>query len=47
MTTIQKQYENRDIRNIKTAISAMDSLKANDFNEFKRKYADVALAHTD
>jgi hypothetical protein len=44
MTNIQKQYENRDIRNIKTAISAIDSLKANDFNEFKRKYADIALA---
>jgi hypothetical protein len=44
MTTIQKQYENRDIRNIKTAVSAMDSLKANDFNEFKRKYANIALA---
>jgi hypothetical protein len=44
MTTIQKQYENRDIRNIKTAMSAMDSLKGNDFNEFKKKYADIALA---
>ena len=33
MTTIKHQYEHRDITNIKTAVSAMDSLKANDFNE--------------
>jgi hypothetical protein len=32
MTLIQQQYKSRDITNIKTAVSAMDSLKANDFN---------------
>jgi hypothetical protein len=44
MTLIQQQYKSRDITNIKTAVSAMDSLKANDFDEFKRKYADMVLA---
>jgi hypothetical protein len=32
MTTIKQQYESRDIGNIKTAVSAMDSLVANDFH---------------
>jgi hypothetical protein len=44
MTLIKQRYQSRDITNIKTAVSAMDSLNANDFNEFRRKYADVALA---
>jgi hypothetical protein len=44
MTTIKQQYESRDIRNIKTAVSAMNSLMANDFNEGKRKYAKIAMA---
>jgi hypothetical protein len=44
MTTIKQQYESRDIRNIKTAVSAMDSLKANDFDEFKRKFTNIVMA---
>ena len=43
MTLIQQQYKNRNITNIKTAVSAMDSLKANDFNEFTRKFAKIAM----
>jgi hypothetical protein len=43
MTLIKQQYKSRDITNNKTAVSAMNSLKANEFNEFKRKYADIAM----
>jgi predicted Zn-dependent peptidase len=32
MTLIKQQYKSRDITNIKTAVSAMNSLTANDFN---------------
>jgi hypothetical protein len=36
MNTIKKQHETRDIRNISTAVSAMDSLKANDLKDLVR-----------
>ena len=44
MSTIKKQYETRDIRNISTAVSAMDSLKANGFNYFSKTFAGIATA---
>jgi hypothetical protein len=42
MSTVKQFYENRDITNIKTAVVAMDLLKANDFNKFKKKFASIA-----
>jgi hypothetical protein len=44
MNTIKNQYEIRDIRNISTAVSAMDSLKVNEFNGFSKNVAGIAKA---
>jgi hypothetical protein len=41
MTLIKKLYSDRSIQNITTAVSAMESLKKKDFNEFGKKYADI------
>ena len=38
----QKQDEYRDIRNSRTTLSGLDSLKADAFNAFKRKLASIA-----
>ena len=44
MNTIKQQYESREIQNVTTAIPAMDSLKANAFNEFSKTFANIAKA---
>jgi hypothetical protein len=41
MTLIKKLYSDRTIQNITTAVSAMESLKKKDFNEFGKKYEDI------
>jgi predicted NAD-dependent protein-ADP-ribosyltransferase YbiA (DUF1768 family) len=41
MESIKRQYADRQIQNIQTAVSAMKSLKENDFNEFSKKFASI------
>ena len=41
MQVIKKQYADREIQNIKTAISAMKSLTNEDLNEFRKKFAKI------
>jgi hypothetical protein len=42
MEQIKKQYTSRDIPNVKTAMSAMESLKKNNFNDFSKKFETIA-----
>jgi hypothetical protein len=42
MEQIKKQYKDREITNVQTAISAMESLKKNDFNDFSKKFNTLA-----
>jgi hypothetical protein len=41
MENIKRQYADRQIQNIQTAVSAMESLKINNFNEFSKKFATI------
>ena len=41
MQIIKKQYADRDIQNIKTAISAMKSLMKENLNEFRKKFTKI------
>ena len=38
MDLVRKHYADREIQNIKTAVSAMDSLTNNNLNEFGKNY---------
>jgi hypothetical protein len=42
MENIKQQYADRDIPNVQTAISAMESLKKNNFNDFSKKFKTIA-----
>mgnify|MGYP000332252344 FL=1 len=39
LSTVKELYKTRDITNIKTATRAMDLLKSNDLNKFKKNFA--------
>jgi LEA14-like dessication related protein len=41
MESINRQSADRQIQNIQTAISAVESLKVNDFNDFSQKFTDI------
>ena len=41
MQLIKKQYADREIQNIKTAISAMKSLMKENLNEFRKKFTKI------
>ena len=46
MSTVKELYKTRDITNIKTATRAMDLLKSNELNKFKKNFADISKLAT-
>ena len=46
MSTVKELYKTRDITNIKTATRAMDLLKSNELNKFKKSFANISKLAT-